>query len=232
MTKAFFITSPGTENGKTTISAALVAQLVADGYKVGVLKPVISGWDDFAVEDTDTGILLRASGEEVTDVAIERVSPWRFVDPVSPDIAAARAGVSLSVLEIVHYIAEHIAASDCDYICVEGAGGLMTPVDKHSTMLDVIALLSLPVIVVSDVYLGAIGHSLMCATLLKHVQPDLLQGIVVNEVSSLPGVHVDEMLGSLQSHLSRQQIVHVPHILSPEGDVWQHVPRLNLLSSI
>ena len=63
---AFFITATGTSIGKTFITAALCHQLSMKGRPVQALKPVISGYDDIAPDNTDSGILLGSMGMEPT----------------------------------------------------------------------------------------------------------------------------------------------------------------------
>ena len=85
-----FITASGTEIGKTFVTCALIHQLRSAGHRVAALKPVASGFDDDAIEDTDTGALLAALECPLDSSHIESISPWRFTEPLSPDMAAAR----------------------------------------------------------------------------------------------------------------------------------------------
>ena len=88
--KSLFITSSGTEIGKTLVTAALCHQLTARGLKVQALKPVVSDFNDGDLE-TDTAVLLHALGQSATAENIDAMSPWRFQAPLSPDMAAAVA---------------------------------------------------------------------------------------------------------------------------------------------
>ena len=87
---AVFITSTGTGIGKTFVTAGLVRYFRDKARSVEACKPVISSFDPSAPEASDTGILLSALGRGVTEAEIERVSPWRFAAPLSPNMAAGR----------------------------------------------------------------------------------------------------------------------------------------------
>ena len=88
-----FITGSGTGVGKTLVTCILLHQLRRAGHVARALKPVITGFDADAVADSDTGRLLAAMDEPLDKAAVGSVSPWRFADPISPDMAAAREGL-------------------------------------------------------------------------------------------------------------------------------------------
>src|SRR3546814_6253389 len=87
-----FITASGTDVGKTVVTALLARQLRARGQTPDVLKPVLSGFDPATRATSDAGVLLSALDLPVTEAALDRMSPWRFRAPLSPDMAAAREG--------------------------------------------------------------------------------------------------------------------------------------------
>ena len=89
---AYFVTSTGTDIGKTFVTAGLIRQLRIGGAAVDALKPVVSGYDSSVVETSDPAVLLGALGRPVTADEVERIAPWRFRAPLSPDLAAAREG--------------------------------------------------------------------------------------------------------------------------------------------
>ena len=93
-----FVTSCGTGRGKTYVSEKLISDWRAVGETVDVLKPVISGFEMKTAAESDTGLLLKAAGYDVTEETIYRTSPWRYEAPLSPDMAAAREG-HLEVLQ-------------------------------------------------------------------------------------------------------------------------------------
>ena len=71
-----FITASGTGAGKTLIACALCHQLGARGLRVQGLKPVISGFDPAEAEESDSGLILRSLGRELSDEGIAAISPF------------------------------------------------------------------------------------------------------------------------------------------------------------
>ena len=89
---AYFVTSTGTDIGKTFVTAGLIRYLRESNQPVTALKPIVSGYDLSVVETSDPAVLLAALGRPVTADEVERIAPWRFRAPLSPDLAAAREG--------------------------------------------------------------------------------------------------------------------------------------------
>ena len=85
---AYFVTSTGTDIGKTFVTAGLIRYLREAGQSVHALKPVVSGYDSSVVETSDPAVLLNALGRAVSADEIEHIAPWRFRAPLAPDIAA------------------------------------------------------------------------------------------------------------------------------------------------
>src|SRR3954464_331226 len=100
---AIFVTATGTDAGKTFVTAGLIRLLRAQGASVDALKPVVSGYEPSVVETSDPAVLLKALGRAVTAEEIDRISPWRFRAPLSPDIAAARENRSLDFNELTAF---------------------------------------------------------------------------------------------------------------------------------
>ena len=156
---AFFITATGTDIGKTFVTRELIRELRGRGRAVAALKPVMSGFEPAEATGSDAGLLLEALGRPVTPEAIAEISPWRFAAPLAPDMAAAREGRTLDIGELIKFCCDAIAANR-DTLLIEGAGGVMSPVNTDHIMLDWMAALGLPVILVAGSYLGTISHTL------------------------------------------------------------------------
>ena len=131
--RAVFVAGAGTEIGKTYVTASLTRALRAQDCAVSTLKPLASGvppFGDPAFRESDTAILLDAQGMPLTAETVEACSPWRFAAPLSPDLAAAREGRSLSLSELVSWCEARLQGAATETIIViEGVGGLMSPVD-------------------------------------------------------------------------------------------------------
>jgi dethiobiotin synthetase len=156
---AIFITGTGTDVGKTFVASSLIRLFRRMGREVEAIKPVVSGFDPQAAETSDPGILLEALGRPVTPEEIERISPWRYRAPLSPDLAATMERRRIDVGQVIAYCQE-AAAQRRDVLLIEGAGGIMVPLDGQRTILDVMMALRLPLVLVTGSYLGSISHTL------------------------------------------------------------------------
>ena len=138
----FFVTGIGTEVGKTVISAILTEALEADYW-----KPVQSG--DLHYSDSDKVKALISNNKT-------KFHPecYRLQTPASPHISAAIDGIEISPK------AFQLPESD-NHLIVEGAGGLMVPLNSNFLIIDLIKQLNIPVIIVSKNYLGSINHTIL-----------------------------------------------------------------------
>ena len=159
-----FVTSSGTEIGKTYVSAMLTREL-----KARAIKPLVSGLDEETFPGSDPAQLLAAMGEPVTWENAALVSRWRFKAALSPDMAAKREGRAIDFGELV---AECVtAARRHDPLIVEGVGGLMVPLDGTHTVLDWMKALKaetgLAPLLVVGAYLGTISHTLTSLAVMR-----------------------------------------------------------------
>jgi len=141
---AFVVTGTDTGIGKTVFSAGLTARLRATYW-----KPVQSGLE----EETDSQIVAALTGRPVLPEA------WRLALPASPHISAAREGVAID--------AEALDLPPPRPLVIEGAGGVMVPLNRERTFLDVFARWQLPVILCARTALGTINHSLLSLAALR-----------------------------------------------------------------
>lgn len=176
---AYFVTATGTDIGKTFVTAGLIRHLRAHHKRVSALKPIVSGFDLATAALSDPGVLLEALNEPIVPEALDRISPWRFAAPLSPDMAAAREGRSIDYDALLELCREAVTASD-GTLFIEGVGGVMVPLDARFTVLDWMVALGLPVILVTGSYLGTISHTLTALDVLAR-RNLRLAGLVVNE---------------------------------------------------
>ncbi len=216
-----FVTGAGTEIGKTLIACALAHQLKTKGIKVRVLKPVISGFDAVAPEASDTGHLLAAAGEAVTDEAIAAASPWRFAAAIAPNMAARRAGTAIDIDAVIDHCRAALEAHA--FTVIEGVGGVMAPVTDRATVLDWMAGLGLPVLLVGGSYLGAVSHTLTAVSVLTARGLDI-KAVVVSE-SADPPVPLAETAAAIEALSKGLPVIEVPRIAAPERP-WEAAPDL------
>jgi len=157
--KPIFITSTGTNIGKTYLTNLLIKRALKLNYKINAIKPIISGFNIAKLEETDSGIILKALSMDKR--RIDEISPWRFKDPLSPDMAAKLAKKEINFKEIINYCNSYIKSKkDDDILLIEGVGGTMVPINSKYTILDLIKKLNIPIILTIGSYLGSISHTL------------------------------------------------------------------------
>jgi dethiobiotin synthetase len=206
-----FVTSTGTGIGKTFITAGLTRTLRAEDRKVDAFKPVISGFDPRLVAESDTGVLLSALGRSSNEAEIERISPWRFAAPLSPDMAAAKEDRSIDFDALVNF-SQSALASPGDAVLIEGVGGVMVPLDRTHTVLDWMKELDIPLLLVAGSYLGSISHTLSAVAVLR--QQGLKLAMIVVSESEGSGVDLDETAGTISRFARDVGIVALPRKMS------------------
>jgi dethiobiotin synthetase len=213
---AVFVTSTGTDIGKTFVTAGLIRLLKRKGKQVEALKPLISGFDPSQPAKSDSGVLLQALGLPVTDEELEDISPWRYKAPLSPDMAARHEGDSIDYDQLVAFCDTAIEENEeTDALLIEGVGGVMVPLDHKHTVLDWIIDLDLPTVLVAGSYLGSISHTLTAVGMLDREDCDLAT-IVVSETA---GSHVPlyETVATLSRFLPTVDVIALPR-LADGGD--------------
>jgi dethiobiotin synthetase len=191
---AFFVTATGTDIGKTFVARGLIGHFIACDRQVEALKPVVSGFDEREAAGSDPGLLLSALGVDVDEHHIARTSPWRFAAPLSPHIAAAREGRAIDFDKLVAFSRDAVARR-ADVLLIEGAGGIMVPLDGRHTVLDWMAELRLPLVLVAGSYLGTISHTLSALDVLDR-RALKVAAVVVSETPDSP-VQLDETVASI-----------------------------------
>src|SRR5690625_149482 len=159
--RQIFVTGTDTGVGKTVISAILCAGLDASYW-----KPIQAGRDP----RTDTEQIRRWTG-----LHGERFHPERYNLglPMSPHAAAEAEGIEILLEDF--QLPKHTAP----HLVVEGAGGLLVPINRSETILELIRRLELPVLLVARSGLGTINHTLMSIRILESSGVDLW-GVVLN----------------------------------------------------
>ena len=154
--RGVFVTGTGTGVGKTVVAGAVAARLRAQGIRVAVFKPVLTGLDEPPQPGwpRDDELLAAAAGVLVATTAARRYGP-----PVSPHLAAELAGEELSVSEL----ADAVTALErkADAVVVEGVGGLLVPLNATATVRDLALALRLPLLVAAHPGLGTLNHTLL-----------------------------------------------------------------------
>jgi dethiobiotin synthetase len=165
MNKDVFVTGTDTGIGKTVLSALLVAALNRPYW-----KPIQTG----SSEGTDREAVIKWGGIPACDTYPEA---FRFVPPVSPHLAAEQQGVRIDV----HALRR---PADLRPIVIEGAGGVLVPINEEALMIDLIRHLHVPAVVVARTTLGTINHTLLTVAAIRAADLKLIGVVLVGKEDS------------------------------------------------
>lgn len=153
---SYFVTGTDTGVGKTLVAAALLHALAKRHPRVVGMKPVAAGHVRVGGSwTTEDAMVLREAS--TVQVPPELDNPILLPDPLSPHIAAERAGVRIQIAHLVDRYRE--LSSHADAVVVEGAGGFHVPLSNEETGADLAQALSLPVVLVVGLRLGCLNHA-------------------------------------------------------------------------
>lgn len=173
--RGLFVSASGTASGKTMVSRSLVHALVRRGLRVAGVKPFETGCTPYPL---DAQALASASGD---DGLANRPAWYRAEPALAPYAVELTTGFPAPNLDA---IAAEVRRLDGAYdrVVVEGAGGVLVPIDRQRSMIDVIALLGYPVLLVAEDRLGVLSYALTAyECLLQRGQH--VQAIVLNQLS-------------------------------------------------
>lgn len=153
----------------------MVAAIVTEALQADYWKPVQAGYE----EGTDTSLVSQYISNTASVVHPEL---YKLKLPVSPHIAAREENIQIDIAAIKNTLSSMDAARHAasNGIIIEGAGGLMVPLNDHEFVADLIKQLSAKVILVSRNYLGSINHSLLTAEVCRYYKLDVL-GWIFND---------------------------------------------------
>jgi dethiobiotin synthetase len=201
----YFITGTDTGVGKTVVTLGLMACLQAQGKTVAAMKPVASG-----CERGREGLLnddaLQLQQQSSIAVPYALVNPYAFEPPVAPHIAAASAGVAISLDTIRSAFDEIAGMADC--VLVEGVGGWQVPLSGDATLADLARALGLEIVLVVGIRLGCLNHALLTAESIK-ASGCIPAGWVANRLPPRAD-YADENINALKSRLSFPFLGQVP----------------------
>ncbi|MGK0390811.1 MAG: dethiobiotin synthetase [Maribacter sp.] len=203
--KTYFVTGISTEVGKTIASALLVEAMQADYW-----KPIQSG--DLHYSDSDK--IRELISNQKTIIHPER---FRLNTPASPHYSAEVDGVEISLndFKIPH---------TNNHLIIEGAGGLLVPINDKDTVLDVIQQFNIPVILVANYYLGSINHTLSSIRLLQQLNIPIHTLIFMGK----PNIASRDIIKKM-SHGVINHYVEIPHLEEINaGSILNQVRLVNL----
>jgi dethiobiotin synthetase len=206
---AIFVSATGTDVGKTFVTTGLIRHFLGQGRAVDAIKPVVSGFDPAALPESDPGALLAALRRPVTIEEAQRISPWRFAAPLSPDMAARREGRAIDFDAVTEFCRSAMAGRR-GHLFIEGIGGIMVPLDESRTVLDLMTQLRLPLLLVAGTYVGTISHTLTALQVLARRNLDVA-AVVVSE-SAASAAALPDTVASIARFSDSIDVVGIPRL--------------------
>lgn len=215
----FAVVGTGTGVGKTVVTAGLVGWLRATGRTARAVKPAQTGYPP----DDDAGVVAAACGSDDAAMCLQRLEP-----ALAPAVAADVANAELSYARLRQETADALAPSDPGVM--EGIGGLRVPLADGFEVLDLVADLGLPAVVVAESGLGTLNHTALTVDALRdrglavsgivlnryegtsiaeRTNPDVLASMTDASVHTLPPLSLDtpgDAIAGVREHLPRSVV--------------------------
>ncbi|MGA2867371.1 MAG: dethiobiotin synthase [Verrucomicrobiota bacterium] len=154
--RTLFITGTDTGVGKTVLSGLLLHHLRQAGCQALAMKPFCCG---------GAGDVKLLGALQDGELSAGEINPFYFAEAVAPVVAARKHGRCVRLCEVLRKVRE--LAERCDWLLIEGAGGLLAPLGEDFTALDVCRRLGCEVIVVARNQLGVLNHTLLTVGALR-----------------------------------------------------------------
>ncbi len=226
--RGLFVAGTDTGVGKSLVAAGLIRLASAGGLQAQGLKPVETGCakvgDSLFPED---GAFLVGAGNNA--ISLEECTPFRFSMPAAPYRAAKAEGKPLTLAGIEEHILRMV--SEADLTVVEGAGGLMVPIDEGGLLIDLIERLRFPVVLVGRSSLGTLNHTLLSLEALERRGINTI-GVVLSSLSTERGPEEDYTADDLKRFAKGIPVFLLPHmdreIASDPGRIAGELDRVGL----
>ncbi|DAB35638.1 MAG TPA: dethiobiotin synthase [Sulfurospirillum cavolei] len=163
-----FISATNTDIGKTYTTLRLLETLSEQGLKVGVMKPIETGVAPVPLDGTLLFETAKAHNKALESLTINDIVPYRFELPAAPYVAKGRKKIDPDVLRHAYEKIEALS----DIVLIEGAGGLLVPIEEDFYMYDLIRLFNARTLLVAHDRLGCINDLLLNLHLLDSLGVD------------------------------------------------------------
>jgi dethiobiotin synthetase len=212
ITKGLFITGTDTGVGKTLVAAGLVRLARMHGVAAVAVKPVETGCSlQAGILYPEDGAFLRDAAERA--LTLDECAPHRFSLPAAPARAAAAEGRALDLALMEQHI--RLLEHRWDLVVVEGAGGLMVPIDGTLMMIDLIQRLGYPTLLVARSRLGTINHTLLSVAALRQ-RSLAVAGIVLSVSAEEAGPEEEQTPTDIARMVDDIPVVMVPYLATDE----------------
>lgn len=177
--------------------------MVGDGIKVGVMKPFASGKQIHSKKyrSQDTKILANSVDVQDND---EILNPYFYKIPSAPFLAVlASKGKEPDLKYVKKIFLEMI--KKYDFVLVEGIGGLMVPLNSYQYVSDLIKILKIPVILITNNKIGTINHTLLTINICRNLNIPIY-GLIINRTKKIDK-RIDKNLGKVIKSLTNIKII-------------------------
>ncbi|OCL88837.1 ATP-dependent dethiobiotin synthetase BioD [Aliarcobacter thereius] len=167
--KAIFVTATNTDVGKTYACEKILNFFAKEGLKVGYFKPIETGvQNNYPLDGSKMLNLAKKLNKDFEHISIDDCVPYQFTLPASPYVAKENSKIDIEFLkEKKEYLQKF-----CDVLIVEGAGGLMVPIEKDFFMIDLIKEFDCKTFLITPSKLGSINDTLLSIEALKNRKID------------------------------------------------------------
>lgn len=211
MSQTIFVSGIDTDAGKSYVTGWLACEFMDKGFSVITAKPVQTGNVEFS---EDIEVHRRIMGMPMQQVDIDHTTaPIIFSYPASPHLAAKIDGGAIDLEVIDRAVAT--LGSLYDIVLVEGAGGLMVPLDEEILTIDYPLTRKLPVVLVTNGRLGSINHTLLSLEALRS-RGMRLHSLVYNSHFDKDEIIATETQAYLRRYMNRN-FPGVPVIIAPSA---------------
>ena len=175
-----FISGTGTDVGKTFITENLIDLLKVKGFTVSPYKPIETGCKKIKDKliPSDASKFHKLINKEID---IDLINPYRFQQPISPNRAIRLAKKKIFIKD---YIDKSKLLPKNDYLVVEGAGGLYSPISTDGYNIDLITKMKMPTVLVAKDEIGVINNVLLSLDLLLKHKISVL-AIILNKMNNI-----------------------------------------------
>lgn len=235
---AVFVSGTGTDVGKTVLTAALLRALRLAGVAAQAVKPVQTGvpaGEEYTAQQADARVYASAVADLSPVPGLAPASVLRsFSLPASPHLAAACQGKRLKAAELAQDVLKHWESLNgaAELLLLEGAGGLCVPLNEREDMLDLMAALDLPVLLVGGNGLGALNHALLSLAALRDRGLGLAALALIPTQPATVGAEDEarilaDNLRMLRARLARSgcdaPVLELPRLARLDGAAWQRL---------
>lgn len=205
MQRIIVITGTDTGVGKTVLTALLTAHLVRKGAKVAALKPICSGGRD------DARMLRRALNNSLP---LDTINPWHFRAPIAPLLAARAEKRPVRLQEVLtHVRGVAKGAPRPDFVLIEGAGGLLSPLGERFSTRELITELQAETFIVGLNRLGVVNQLLLTMEALPARSATKVRFVLMSERRPDRASRTNVRL--LGEFIAADRVTVLPHLPNP-----------------